>query len=406
MSVLPAGRPLRRFLPDLDDLLYDPRAYLGAGPVLIGPRRMYGLTALFALPGLALLASWIWAGRTDGERLALGVALLLGAAVWLGWSLLLRGHELALLPDGIEVRYRGSVVWAPWALFNADGSPVVPPSDSPRLGLTLPIAPEAVPFVELRRDDSVVACGAQVQAPQWRFTPFNEVVLPARYEVQADELGELILQLGGRLGRQLPRTTPPPEAHRPAEPEDVGPDAEGWLTVPLTRLSLPAYCCDCDQPTGETMPWPVAGRWTWLLGPLRPDRHAQPLHLPLCSACRERTRRRLARGGGLGLGLGAVLGVGTVVLLKEMLPGLLPPLGVPVGLLLLIFALALVVGAQLGFILGLVAGTVLIGNEVVQVRSHSPAAGTVRLRFRNPDYAARVLEALRAPRSERGSANG
>ena len=395
MSVLPAGRPLLRFLPDLDDLLYDPRAYLGASPVVVGPRRMYGLAALFALPGLAFLAAWVWAGRVDAERLALGVALLLGSAIWLSWSLLLRGHELVLLPDGIEVRYRGSVVWAPWALFNVAGSPIVPQSDSPRLGLTLPIAPEAVPFVELRREGSVVACGAAVQAPQWRFTPFDEVMLPARYEVQADDLGALLLQLGGRLGRQLPKATPPPEAYRPPADEDVGPDAAGWLTLPLTRLSLPPRCCACDEPTVATLPLPVAGRWDWLRGPLLHDSQAVEVQVPMCPACGERRGRRLASGGLLGLCLGVLFVLAGLLLVQEQRPGLVRALGAT-GLLL-IMALAVAAGAQFGFL----AGTALVGNQAVQVRRHSPAAGTVRLRFRNADYTARVLEALRG-RSSRG----
>src|SRR5262249_19517679 len=139
MSVLPAGRPLSQAVPDLDELLADPRAYLEGGPLAFGPRRMYGLAALFALPGVALLVSCALTGHPDGERIALGVALLVGSAVWFGWSLLMRGHEIVLHPDGVEVSYRGSTVWAPWALFNVAGRPFVADADSPTVGLTLPV---------------------------------------------------------------------------------------------------------------------------------------------------------------------------------------------------------------------------------------------------------------------------
>src|SRR5258707_256561 len=118
MSVLPAGRPLHQAVPDLDQLLADPRAYLESAPLAFGPRRMYGLALLVALPGVALLASGVLAARPDAERIVLGVALLLGACIWLGWSLLLRGHEIVLHPDGVEVAFGESTVWAPWALFN------------------------------------------------------------------------------------------------------------------------------------------------------------------------------------------------------------------------------------------------------------------------------------------------
>ena len=103
MSVLPAGQPLRQVLPDLDDLMADPYAYLSEAPLAIGPRRFYRLAGLFALPGVAMLLSCVLAGKADGERIALGVGLLSGAALWLGWSLWLRGHELVLHPDGVEV---------------------------------------------------------------------------------------------------------------------------------------------------------------------------------------------------------------------------------------------------------------------------------------------------------------
>src|SRR5579884_809200 len=111
MSVLPAGQSLSRFLPDLEDLLHDPRAYLAQGPVTIGPRQMYGLAFLFGIAGGVFLLSCVIAGRGDGERLALGIGLLAGASVWLSWSLWMRGHSLVLHPDGVEVKYRETTVW-------------------------------------------------------------------------------------------------------------------------------------------------------------------------------------------------------------------------------------------------------------------------------------------------------
>src|SRR5262245_35920040 len=129
MSVLPQGRSLRQFFPDLDELLYDPAGYLAAEPVAIGPRRVYGLAALFGAAGAGLLAWCAAIGEWQDERLLMGIGLLLGASVWLGWSLRLRGHEIVLHPDGVEVKYRGTAVWCPWALFNAEGLPKVPATD-------------------------------------------------------------------------------------------------------------------------------------------------------------------------------------------------------------------------------------------------------------------------------------
>src|SRR5262245_58518953 len=97
----------------------------------------------------------------------MGVGLLLGASVWLGWSLRLRGHELVLHPEGVEVKCRDTAVWCPWALFNTDGAPGVPEADDPRVGVILPVAAEAVPFVELRRHEAPVAQGRRSTPPSF-----------------------------------------------------------------------------------------------------------------------------------------------------------------------------------------------------------------------------------------------
>src|SRR5689334_7456996 len=138
MSVLPQGRSLARFFPDLDELLHDPAAHLAREPVVIGPRRAFGLAALFGAAGAALLAWNAIAGGWEDERLLMGIGLLLGASVRLGWSLRLRGHEIVLHPDGVEVKYLDTAVWCPWALFNAEGAPKVPETDDPRVGVVLP----------------------------------------------------------------------------------------------------------------------------------------------------------------------------------------------------------------------------------------------------------------------------
>jgi hypothetical protein len=388
MSVLPAGQPLARFLPDLDDLLHDPAAYLREAPVSVGPRKMYGLAALFGLAGAALLLSCAVTGWADGERVALGIGLLLGASVWLGWSLRMRGHEMVLHPDGVEVKYRDTAVWCPWAVFNVEGKPFVPDADSPRVGLTLPVAPEAVPFVELRRHEAPVAHGAQVRAPQWQFTAADEVMLPARYEVVAGELGDLLLQLGRRLGRNLPRGAPPPEAYRVETLDEVpaAPDRSGWITAYLTRLSFPPRCCDCGTATDEALRFHVEARGDWLLGQLTQTRRAVELTIPVCAECQEAIRWRQQRGGSLGTGLGA-----TALLTATLALAFRGGLG-GTDFLLVLGVTAVAVGGLAGFLLG----TTLARRLPVRFRGYSPGRGTLSLRFRNPDYAALVLDAMRA----------
>jgi hypothetical protein len=390
MSVLPAGRPLARFLPDLDDFLYDPRACLQVAPLVIGPRRMYGLAALFALPGAVLLASCAAVGKGDGERLALGIGLLVGGSVWLLWSLLMRGHSLVLHPDGVEVKYQDTVVWCPWALFNVAGEPFVPEGDSPRTGLTLPVAPEAVPFVELRRHDAAVAHGAEVRGRQWVFNAADEVVLPARYEVAAGDVGRLLLQLGRRLGRELPRGMAVRSA-APAASLDavrVEPDRWGWVTVPLTRLVFPPVCCDCGQATDTTQPFAVEARGDWLVGLLAQPVRPLELAVPVCSACQARQHADLHRGGVRGMGGGAAL-----MLVLGAVAGHL--VGADAGSML-----ALGMGfAAVGGILGFLLGTSASRRPPAELCRYSPSRGTVAVRFRNPDYTALVLETMQARRT-------
>jgi hypothetical protein len=388
MSVLPAGQSLNRFLPDLEDLLDDPGAYLAQEPVTIGPRQMYGLAFLFGLAGGAFLLSCVVTGKGDGERLALGIGLLCGAGVWLGWSLLMRGHSLVLHADGVEVKYRDTVVWCPWAVFNVDGHAFVPDADSPRVGLTLPAAPEAVPFVELRRDDTPIAHGAQVKARQWHFIASNTVVLPARYEVMAGELGELLLLLGQRLGRQLPRGAPPPEAYETRDLDEVpaAPDAGGWITVHLTRLAFPPNCCDCGEWTNRTMNFPIASRWDTAASILVPEGQTLEVPIPVCETCQQRIRDRQQRGGRFGMRAGAFVfcGLATLLALGEGWRD--------VSLLLVAGLAALAVGGLVGFILGTQLSKQLPG----ELGRYAPGRGTLALRFRHPDYAARVLAAMRA----------
>jgi hypothetical protein len=394
MSVLPAGQSLSRFLPDLEDLLHDPRAYLAQGTVTIGPRQMYGLAFLFGVAGGAFLLSCAIAGVGDGERLALGIGLLAGASVWLGWSLWMRGHSLVLHPDGVEVKYRETTVWCPWAVLNVDGHAFVPDGDSPRVGLTLPVATEAVPFVELRREDTPIAHGAQVRARQWQFVSSDTVVLPARYEVMAGELGELLLQLGRRLGRQLPKGAPPREAYDRQHLDEVpaAPDAAGWITVHLTRLAFPPHCCDCGAWTNRTMNFHIASHWDSFTSVLVQESQPLMVPIPVCEACQQRIRDRQHRGGLRGMQVGALLGCGLAVLLA------LSEGWGDASLLLMIGLVSLAAGGLAGFLLGTMASKQL----PAELGRYSPARGTLALRFRHPEYAARVLAAMRAqtPRAE------
>ena len=382
MSVLPGGQPLHRVLPDLDDLMRDPHAYLSEAPLAFGPRRMYKLALLFALPGVAFLLSCVFA-KPDGERLALGIGFLVGASVWLGWSVLLRGHELVLHPDGVEVVYRDASVWAPWALFHVEGQPFVPESDSPRSGLTAPINARAIPYVELRRGGTVAARGMQVQGRQWYFTGRGEVVLPARYEILSQDVGELLLWLGRQLGRDLPRD-PPPELPEEVPVDLTAADPAGWITVPLTRFRLPSCCARCGGPRDETLREQIRARGDWLLGPLLGVRTIE-VGIPICLACRDQIVAHQRRGGAIGLALGAFLGTAAGALLGAWL-------GEARDMPLLLSAFA---GLFVGTLTGSLLGVTLSRRLPIRFRRFSPSRGVVSVRCDNPLIAAHMIAGLR-----------
>ena len=386
MSLLPAGYSLRAFLPDLDDLRESPADYLGIGPVVIGPRRMYGLAFLFAVPGVALLLAYFY-GKPDPERIALGVGLLLGSMVWFGWSLWARGHALVLQRDGVEVKHHGLSVWCPWAVFNAAGEPHVPEVDSPFSGLILPVAADALPFIELRKDESVIAHGLQVRGPQFLIVAADEVILPGRYEVASRDLGDLLLRLGQTLGNRLPRRAPPSEAYQ-GEPEPV-PDIDpaGWITARATRLRFPPSCCVCREPTRETMQFEAWSRGGWAIRIFLPRvRHEVAIAVSVCPECQAETRARLARGGARGLAAGVLAGPAALMLCH--LAGWAGD----------VRSIALLGCAAAGGLLGFAVGHALSSRPPVQVRGYVPTRGTVRLRFRNPEYAALVVDLMRQRR--------
>jgi hypothetical protein len=388
MSVLPIGRSLRQVIPDYDELLHDPAGYLQTGSVVIGPRQMYGLAGLFGLGAAACFGYSVWQQQFDPEAVSIGIGLALGAMIWLGWSLLMRGHELTLLPEGVEIKYRDTTVWCPWRLFNAGGTPFVSDADNPRAGLTLPVDPEAIPFVVLRRDDAPVAHGVEVKARQFHFTGANEVVLPARYELRTDELGQLLMQLGGRLGHLLPKGAPPPEAYHLEDLEADAlpePDGAGWVRVHLTHLAFPPQCCSCLADTRQTMRFHVDARLDWFMQIFTQQLRGTVIPIPVCESCHEAIRRRQNQVSSLMMPVGALTGMAFVAcfaLLAQIHDG--PSLSI-LGLL------AVAVGALGGFLLG-----VRLGRRLpAELRHFSPTQGTVSIRFRNPRYGVAIWERMR-----------
>jgi hypothetical protein len=367
MGIRAGGDPLSAVVPDLEQLAANPRNYLTEGPLLFGPRRFYGLAAFFAVPGIIILILWGVAPQ-ETERLALGIALLIGASVWFFFSLASAGHSLFLGPDGVEIRYRDTTVFCPWDLFDVDGTPWTPEQDTPSSGLALPVSAVAVPMVVWRRGMVELARGMAVRAPQAWFLSPGELIMPGRYELRGADLGKLLLLLGTRLGGRV-SVRDLREVDRPA----TGPpqaDKEGFYTVTLTRFQLPPCCVACAR-EAETILILTAtsGYSIWMdVMPGRPGGHVLNLEVPCCRRCYAALLGRLHRTM---VWWTITLGVAGLV------SGLLAPEEARL--------LATCLGGVIGALLGLLFGTIQGQPDPLVLRNYSPSTGTVRVRFRNPE---------------------
>lgn len=382
-------KPLYRVVPDLDRLLHNPAETLAAGPITIGPKKRYASAIALGL-FLALIltcGSLFWIERIPGgvpplARL-LFILMILGLPLALILMMLriLRGGRLTLTADGVELLYRGLVVHCPWALFNAVGQPFSPGYRR----IHVPVAPAAVPFVEVRRHDTVIAQGLRVRTRQFWFDSAAGAVLKSLYEVKSKEIGELLLSLGYLLGTSLPKDAeaalhPHLEEMTVTEPAIRGKD--GWVTVQLTRLAFPPLCCSCGDPTRSTRKF--RGKTA-----LRDD-HVF-IMVPTCDSCQAARlslwRRSLFWGTFLGFASPLFLGfVGSLFFRTPVFFGL--------GLFLSFF------GALFGLWLGNVIGR--RRSRPVQIKRYSPHKGTVAIRFRRAEYTRDMFQAMQVPQEQEG----
>jgi len=379
MGIRAGGDPLTEVVPDLKQLVDDPRRYLADGPLLFGPRRYFGLAALFGLPGLAVLGLYA-AEPAETERLAVGVALLIGAAIWLYYSLGSAGHSLFLGPDGVEVRYRDTAVFCPWDLFDVDGEVwVAAGMESPTAGVTVPVSPAAVDHVVWRRGVVELGRGLKIRAPQAWLLSARELVLPGRYELRSEDVGKLLLLLGTRLGgriavgqlREKGMDTvpdgPPPER-----------DRDGFYTVSLTSFRLPPCCVACAGEPDRTVAVPVSGGGGTAARPGMAWVPTGPpvfVEVPICERCHA-----------------AEVAASQAALRRWMFPfaalGLVAGLFAPAEARGLAALLGLVGGALVGLFVGSLAGQ----PRPIDLRGYHAPTGTMRVRFRNPAVEQRYRE--------------
>jgi hypothetical protein len=387
-------RSLFKLIPDLGNVLYDPHQTFRNREIVIGPARRYGtglflwlLAAAVGWLGLAALMVLLLEGKKAAAAPGAGLLLLVAWLVLLGGSLVLilrciRGGELVLTRRGVELKYRGTVVVCPWELFHTDGQPFSPDRDQ----LILPVVTAAVPAVQARRQDTLLAEGLRINTRQLWFRSPAEAVLRAFYEVNAVELGKVLLHLGQVLG--TPTAAPPASLEFPpiditeTEPASLG--TRGWLTVSLTRLVFPPVCCECGTETTGRQKFRAADSWFSVerLG-YPAGKKAVNVWIPVCYACQTATKHKMDRGvfTGLGMALAAIL---LAAFLMWFFPANLA--------LVLWFIMTVLLAPPLCTMLGYQLAS--RNAQPVQVAGYSSCRGTISLRFRRPEYSEQLIKAM------------
>jgi len=399
-------KSLKKAIPEFDHLLRDPRGTLAGGPITIGPAKKYGsgifIGLLVALIGsaLAFLVFVLAAGPNAGNRephliliLLLILLVILLGSFWVVFYLL-RGGQATLTLGGVELAYRGTVVACPWALFNAAGQPFLPRPDR----MLLPVSSAAIPFVEQRGEENVQATGERVNTRQLKFKSGTEAALRPLYEVNLADLGGLLLRLGRVLGLTLPEGLALP-ADEPVRaipvPSPDPPDRNGWITVRLTRLVFPPFCCDCGRATDQVKEF-IGHAALLRLGrylTLESGESAR-FHVPLCGDCQQETgarfRRIVFKGVVVGLVIGLLLTAALTLLFRDA--DFLWILAFPLGLL----------GGLHG--LGIGRRVAKEKTQPVRLERYSPSRGTIAIRFRWRAYGERLFAYLEAQEELHGEA--
>ena len=295
----------------------------------------------------------------------------------------LKGAGLVLRSGAVEIHDRGSTIVCPWALFGAPGIPLQSAKDR----VLLPVEPTAIPFVEVQRDDRLLAQGGRIRTAPCTSRRRTSPRCAALYQVELPEVAMLLLELGRQLAAPLPRTRPDHLAPlEVVEPLEMAPtlvrQADGWLKASLVHLTFPPYCCDCGIAT--TGAQGVSGsahghrRKQRQLSGERRLRQAGGSGVPF-----------LPGGGGADRAKALSAGIGVGLLGGFVMAALICLLVGDSWLLLLALPLGI-----LGILFGAVIGT-SIGKSLaspVRLRGYAPEEGTLLLLFRNADYADALVE--------------
>jgi hypothetical protein len=270
---------------------------------------------------------------------------------------------------------RQEKIFCPWKLFNTPGNPVPVALDNVRM----PVAPEAVDQIIWEKHGQL----ADLQPVRTRLVDCrsgSDMVLRGLYEVDLAELAAFLLFLGRRMntgsvgGPADPIVTMDDESTVPAASDGD----DGWITVRLSRLVLPPYCCGCGDPK---ITWHNLRTASFQFG-LHQERTFD-LPVPVCRTCRKEGRRRRWKHVVKGLAITTAGGIGLWFLSLILACAIVP------NVVLLIAALIAVVVPVVMASRILATGYRCLAP--IEARRFSPSRGTVQLRFRWREYGEWVL---------------
>ena len=319
-------KSLPRAIPDLDQLLHDPQKALDHRAIVIGPRRKYcsatlvGLILALAGVGAFVLIFSIIQDRPGQKKFSpifwWGTLGPIGLCSFVYGFRIFRGGYCIFDQEGVEFRYRKRVVRCSWPVFHSWGQRVFIKESNL---LLLPISPAATDSImEMNKEETEAKrTGLEVRTPQWETHTPVEAALKPLYVVKIQDLGDLLLQLGRKLGAE--QTVADGVAFRIDwdEPTKMGSklqadghcgqsaegqratapilqadsqffpvafrEKNGWIRLSLTSFYLPYYCCICTVPTRNTFLFQLRNQG-------EPPHY--PIHLPTCDQCRDKAKRR------------------------------------------------------------------------------------------------------------------
>jgi hypothetical protein len=377
-------KSLKQVIPDLDQLLEDPHKALDHREIVIGPSVRYcsatlaGLLTVVAAGWILMLVLLVYQRimgiqRIPKEFLIAGSAVIAPVCFYFVFRNF-RGGHCVLGSQGVDFRYRDRLVRCSWEVFNAWGNLVHLEGNL----MLLPICPHAIDSImEISLDDdSARSRGLQVCTPQWETRSATEAALKPLYLVDVKELAGLLLRLGKILAALpssqitsirknvplAPAVEPNLLVHAIAHRED-----SGWIRMGLTNLFFPPFCCVCLIETSETHVFRC------------PNQGGEfKIRLPTCKQCGKRLRRGKVNLFFAMTIFGLICSFFFVLTFnrfqgQELFAGVLAAL---IGILCVTWVIASLVFHYF--------------CQPVKVR-YSSEQGTLRTRFRNPEYEELIL---------------